>query len=62
MMIQSEQIKEHGLKELKSNIVVQHLTSATLNRLPGNTREAYTKGCVKKFNRDYNKNVLGIGV
>jgi glycosyltransferase involved in cell wall biosynthesis len=60
--ITSEQIKEHKLKECRSNIKVTHFTSASLNYLDNATREKYTSACVKMFNRDYNKNILGFGI
>jgi GT2 family glycosyltransferase len=60
--VTSEQIKAHELKEIKSNIKVTHHTSASLNKLDPATRNEYTCTCVKQFNKDYNKNVLGMGV
>lgn len=59
--VTTEQIKQHGLKEIKSDIRVTHFTSVSLNKLDSATREEYTRGCVKQFNRDYNTNVLGMG-
>ncbi len=59
--VTSEQIKQHKLREGRSAIKVFHGTSVTLNKLNSATRDAYTKGCVKQFNRDYNSNVLGLG-
>lgn len=59
--VTSEQIKQHGLKEVKSPLRVTHLTSVTLKRLDEPTREAYTRDCVKAFNRDYKQNVLNMG-
>ncbi len=59
--VTSEQIKQHGLKEVKSPLRVTHLTSVTLKKLPADLREAYTRDCVKAFNRDYNQNVLNLG-
>lgn len=59
--VTTEQIKQHALKEYKSDIRVKHLTSATLNTLDPSTREAYTRGCVKAFNRDFKQNVLNLG-
>ena len=59
--VTTEQIKQHGLKEIKSDIRVTHFTSVSLNKLDTATREEYTRGCVKQFNRDYDKNVLGMG-
>ncbi|MGP8214737.1 MAG: glycosyltransferase family 2 protein [Bacteroidia bacterium] len=59
--ITSEQIKQHNLREGKSDIMVFHGTSVTLNKLDGKIKEEFTRGCVKQFNRDYNRNVLGMG-
>jgi len=59
--VTSEQIKEHGLKEFRSDIRVTHLTSVSLKHLDDATREDYTRNCVKRFNKDYNKNVLNMG-
>lgn len=60
--VTTEQIKKHGQKETKSDIRVTHFTSVSLNKLDTATREEYTRGCVKQFNRDYNQDVLGIGI
>ena len=60
--VTSEQMCAYGLKEYKSDIQVTHLTSVSLNYLDGATREDYTRKCVKQFNKDYNKNVLGMGI
>jgi len=60
--VTSEQIKQHGLREGRSDIRVHHIKSVTLNKLNASTREEYTKECVKQFNKDYNKNVLNLGV
>lgn len=56
-----EQIKQHKLKHGWLDIKVQHLTSATLKTLPPATQHDYTYSCVKKFNRDYDKNILNAG-
>ncbi len=60
--VTSEQIKEKGLNELKSDIQVHHLTSVSLNKLEPQKKENYTRGCVKKFNKQFNQNVLGMGI
>ncbi len=60
--VTSEQIKEHGLKEYKSPIIVKHLTSASLKMLPAEQQQVYTKQCVKRFNKKFNRNVLNMGV
>ncbi|HSY76898.1 MAG TPA: glycosyltransferase [Bacteroidia bacterium] len=60
--VTSEQIKQHNLREGKSDIKVFHGTSITLNMLDAATREEYTRTCVRQFNHDYDRNVLGIGV
>ena len=59
--VTSEQIKQHNLQEGRSDIKVFHGTSVTLNKLDTVTKEEYTKSCVKQFNKDYNRNVLGMG-
>jgi hypothetical protein len=59
--VTTEQIKQHSLREIRSDIRVFHGTSVTLNRLDTSTREEFTKNCVKQFNKDYNQNVLGMG-
>ena len=59
--VTAEQVKKHGLKEYKSAIKVTHFTSVSLKKLDSTTREAYTRGCVKQFNKDYKQNVLGMG-
>ncbi len=56
--VTSEQIKEHGLKELKTNIQVDHIRSASLKLLDGRKRYTYTTGSARQFERDYNKKVL----
>lgn len=60
--VTSEQMCAYGLKEYKSDIRVTHLTSVSLNYLDDSTREDYTRNCVKQFNKDYNRNVLGMGI
>jgi hypothetical protein len=57
----SEQIKKHGLKELKSNISVHHICSVSHKLVMPKILEEYKAGCVKRFNRDYNQNVLNMG-
>lgn len=59
--VTSEQIASAGLKEIKSDIAVIHFTSASLKTLDAHTHHEYTTGCVKRFNRDYGRNVLGMG-
>jgi len=59
--VTSEQVKQHRLREFKSRLVVQHIGSASLKTLEPTVKEDYTRGCVRKFNRDFNRNVLGIG-
>ena len=59
--VTTEQIKEHGLKHKRSDIKVFHGTSITLNKLDAATHEEYTRTCVRQFNHDYDKNVLGMG-
>ena len=59
--VTTEQIKECGLFEFKSDIKVLHFTSATLQRLDKGTYELYTKKCVQDFNRDFNKNIFNWG-
>jgi GT2 family glycosyltransferase len=60
--VTSEQIKEHGLKEVRSDIQVTHLTSVSLRHLDDATREDYTHNCVRAFNKDYDKNLLNMGI
>lgn len=57
-----EQVKEHKLKHGWLDIKVWHGVSSTLNKLDADTRESYTKSCVKQFNRDYNRNLLNFGI
>jgi glycosyltransferase involved in cell wall biosynthesis len=57
----TEQLKKHGLKELKSNILVHHTCSVSLKSLPIDIQQDYTSNCVQRFNHDYNQNVLGMG-
>lgn len=59
--VTSEQIRNAGLREIKSDLSVTHLSSASLNKLDATTRHDYTTKCVKQFNRAYNRNVLGLG-
>ncbi|HTA81770.1 MAG TPA: glycosyltransferase [Bacteroidia bacterium] len=59
--VTSEQIKQHHLREGRSDIKVFHGTSVTLNKLDAETREEYTRTCVRQFNHDYDKNVLNLG-
>jgi hypothetical protein len=59
--VTTEQIKEHKLIEKRSDIKAFHGTSVTLNKLDVATREEYTRTCVRQFNHDYDKNVLGFG-
>lgn len=59
--VTSEQIKQHQLREGRSDIKVFHGTSVTLNKLDAETREEYTRTCVRQFNHDYDKNVLNLG-
>jgi GT2 family glycosyltransferase len=59
--VTSEQIKQHKLREVRSDIKVAHLTSASLKFLDPSTQEDYTRSCVKQFNKDFNQNVLNIG-
>ncbi len=59
--VTSEQIKQHHLREGRSDIKVFHGTSVTLNKLDAETKEEYTRTCVRQFNHDYDKNVLGMG-
>jgi glycosyltransferase involved in cell wall biosynthesis len=56
-----EQIKEHNLRHAWLNIMVWHGVSTTLNKLDTETHSAYTKECVKQFNADYNRNLMGMG-
>jgi len=56
-----EQIKEHNLSHAWLNIMVWHNVSATLSKLDVGTRNKYTRECLKQFNADYNRNVLGVG-
>ena len=60
--VTSEQIKQHHLREGRSDIKVFHGTSVTLNKLDAETREEYTRTCVRQFNHDYDKNVLNLGM
>jgi hypothetical protein len=56
-----EQIKQHNLRHAWLNIMVWHGVSTTLNKLDAETRNNYTRGCVKQFNVDYGRDLLGIG-
>lgn len=58
----TEQIKEQGLKWGKLPIKVNHLVSRTLATLPDGMKEKFTTSCVQQFNRDYNQNVLNMGM
>jgi cellulose synthase/poly-beta-1,6-N-acetylglucosamine synthase-like glycosyltransferase len=58
----TEQIKQHHLKSGNLGIKVFHQTSVSLNGLPENLRPEYTTACVKKFNREYGRNILNMGV
>lgn len=56
-----EQIKEHGLKELKSGFKVTHLCSVSHGLLDADTKLKYTDECCRRFNTDYDQDILGKG-
>ncbi len=56
----SEQIKKHGLKELKTEIEVTHLEEQSHKILTKKEQQEYKRDNVKKFNRKYKQNIFGI--
>jgi hypothetical protein len=58
-----KQVLEHGLKYgVLQNVYCEHGVSVTKNLLPETLRKEYTDGCVKRFNRENNTNLLNMGV
>ena len=57
--VTTEQVKKHALKEVKSNITVQHIRSSTLKTIKDQrVKHIYTNACVNQFENDYKKQVF----